>query len=1363
MKKIQINTLMKVPLIVAISTMGLMGGVTSHSKGFYVTPLNTESFKFDTVDLMGGNVVENRFDIGIGKKFHLLRTYNSNHRDKKYSFGNFTHNYDKKINQKRAYKKEHIASSLKNNPKIACEQGWEEIAPNVYLGKLEGLHAVFDKINKLCNVYDEYNNLKTTLVVKNKKSKQAISNNLKLLQKPDGTEVLFYKQKDGSWANALNAPLGFSEVDDGYKLVLDNGDIEIYGYDGRLEQIQSEEKMYTLFYKKDKLISVVDNFQHEMQFIYNKRGFIKKIISYDGTITLYKYNKNKQLNKVIYPDKRTERYVYDESKLVEVYRDDILVHSYTYDDKGRVDTLAGIKGSNPKNITYDKSAIEVEENGNVSTYNFLITHSQAKIDAVVDDENIAVTYAYDDNAQLLAVTDTLGVTRITEYDKNGLLKKEIDNAGTDKEIKIQTQYDEALRKPTIIEKSDKVTYHVYDDKGKVAYKVDTLVDDNGAVIQNKIEHTQYNDQGLVKAVEAGESKQKMDYDARGNTVKVEDHLGGIEKVTAYNKADLPVQSVDSDGKVTQIRYDVTGKVLEQKKDGKTTSTMKYDKQGRLITQTSADGVVSEFKYDDFGNIVETTDSSGERATYVYDDQNNLTLTQKYLHGKLIYKHAKEYDDKHRVIAEIDAYGKRMTYTYNTKGQKVQMTDAKGRSIHYEYDEIGKLAKVIDPNGGETNYEYDVKGHITNVVTPNGATFTYKYDGFGRLVEESNPDRGLTTYVYDAYDKLLSQTNTMIKSKTKTNAKGDAKRNNYDELGRITSTEYDDSSLNVYYTYNNKSELVKVTDASGSTSVIYDHENLLSQTQTIGTMDFSTAYTYTDAGKKASMTYPSGSKLSYVYNGKNEITNINLDGVTLLQNIKLKNGSITSYGYVDGGKHTREYDLNERLIKLSYPAYVEELDYDEVSNIISIVTDKNENQYNYDMLNRLTTYDNNATDYQYFTYDENGNRLSMQKAIDNMTNYIYQANTNILESLHNNKEGDSNYIYDDSGNIINDGSHTYGYDGRNRLVSVDSNVQYEYNYENQRVSKTVDGVTTYYVYDGHKLLGEYDQKGNAIKEYIYLEDTPIAVVSKEKTYMIYTDHLDTARRVVDNDGTVVWSWESSPYGESLPKGSFTLNLRFPGQYYDTETGHHYNINRDYNPVTGRYIQSDPIGFKGGVNTYAYAEANPVMKKDEMGLWASGLGGFFKLHQYVNNRVFGHTWKTRIFNTTTVDVDRQQAKSKSYLHAMRGYEPQSWAILKATNHVRSGFGMARYYINRGDGRRAYSTLGWVLHTLQDSTSPAHKYFKVWRGYSWYEWGMVLHARQESLTSQLNRGMWNSTRWVWHMFYYRLVPNPGQIFIF
>lgn len=95
----------------------------------------------------------------------------------------------------------------------------------------------------------------------------------------------------------------------------------------------------------------------------------------------------------------------------------------------------------------------------------------------------------------------------------------------------------------------------------------------------------------------------------------------------------------------------------------------------------------------------------------------------------------------------------------------------------------------------------------------------------------------------------------------------------------------------------------------------------------------------------------------------------------------------------------------------------------------------------------------------------------------------------MESIHSSREGITNYVYDDSGNIVEDGKYTYSYDGCNRLVGVDENVKYEYNYENQRVSKVVEGTITYYIYNGHKLLGEYDYKGNAIKEYFYLNDAP----------------------------------------------------------------------------------------------------------------------------------------------------------------------------------------------------------------------------------------------------------------------------------
>ena len=144
-------------------------------------------------------------------------------------------------------------------------------------------------------------------------------------------------------------------------------------------------------------------------------------------------------------------------------------------------------------------------------------------------------------------------------------------------------------------------------------------------------------------------------------------------------------------------------------------------------------------------------------------------------------------------------------------------------------------------------------------------------------------------------------------------------------------------------------------------------------------------------------------------------------------------------------------------------------------------------------------------------------------------------------------------------------------------------------------------TSYYVYDesGH-VIGEYDSNGNAIQEHIYLGDRPVAVVQGGSVGYVTADQLNTPRAVTDQSATLEWSWTSDPFGNGQPTGSLTYNLRFPGQYYDSETGHNYNYYRDYNPQTGRYLESDPFGLKAGINTYVYVEDMPLVLVDRFGL-------------------------------------------------------------------------------------------------------------------------------------------------------------------
>jgi RHS repeat-associated protein len=166
-------------------------------------------------------------------------------------------------------------------------------------------------------------------------------------------------------------------------------------------------------------------------------------------------------------------------------------------------------------------------------------------------------------------------------------------------------------------------------------------------------------------------------------------------------------------------------------------------------------------------------------------------------------------------------------------------------------------------------------------------------------------------------------------------------------------------------------------------------------------------------------------------------------------------------------------------------------------------------------------------------------------------------------------------------------------------------QYTYDALGRRTKKVVGGTTTLYLYDQNGLLiAEYDGSGNWQKDYLYLNGQPLTMIvanTPENVYYYHNDHLGTPQMMTDLTGTVVWAATYEPFGKvSITVEQITNNLRFPGQYYDSETGLHNNWHRDYNNVIGRYIESDPIGLRGEINVFVYALNNPVKVYDHRGL-------------------------------------------------------------------------------------------------------------------------------------------------------------------
>ena len=212
---------------------------------------------------------------------------------------------------------------------------------------------------------------------------------------------------------------------------------------------------------------------------------------------------------------------------------------------------------------------------------------------------------------------------------------------------------------------------------------------------------------------------------------------------------------------------------------------------------------------------------------------------------------------------------------------------------------------------------------------------------------------------------------------------------------------------------------------------------------------------------------------------------------------------------------------------------------------------------------------------------------------------------------------------------NDGKYTNTYWNNGRINTVTwvtgtttNTATYDINALGQRVRKatpsSVVGTRRFMYDEAGRLAGEYDSAGKLVQETVWLGDVPVATLRPKSgstttpiaidIFYVHADHLGTPRAITrPTDNKVVWSWENTEaFGNNLPNenpsalGTFSYNLRMPGQYFDQETGTFYNYFRDYDPSLGRYVQSDPIGLVGSVNTFAYVDEKPTKYIDASGL-------------------------------------------------------------------------------------------------------------------------------------------------------------------
>jgi RHS repeat-associated protein len=291
------------------------------------------------------------------------------------------------------------------------------------------------------------------------------------------------------------------------------------------------------------------------------------------------------------------------------------------------------------------------------------------------------------------------------------------------------------------------------------------------------------------------------------------------------------------------------------------------------------------------------------------------------------------------------------------------------------------------------------------------------------------------------------------------------------------------------------------------------------------------------------------------------------------------------------------------------------------------------------------------------------------------------------------------------------------------VQVGTNeTDYIYNALGQLIRKSGASGTTLIMYDeaGH-ILGEYTASGALIQGTVWMGDIPIATIQPNGTnisiYYVHTDHLGTPRKITrPYDNGLMWRWDLNTFGSLAPNsnpaglGTFTYNLRFPGQYSLNESGLFYNYFRDYDPTMGRYIESDPIGMNGSTaSTYAYTDNNSVNHADPLGLFTSDQHAAMSFEVLSNDPAMLPCLTEVITGSVMLDfLPGSQTVPFSYWHAMA--QPGQSAAAAETQ--------SNDFINEQIGKCNCRALGYALHTAQDSAAWGHHYK------TYYGWVGALH---------------------------------------
>jgi RHS repeat-associated protein len=575
-------------------------------------------------------------------------------------------------------------------------------------------------------------------------------------------------------------------------------------------------------------------------------------------------------------------------------------------------------------------------------------------------------------------------------------------------------------------------------------------------------------------------------------------------------------------------------------------------------------------------------------------------------------------------------------------QVLTHTDGKGQTTRLLRTARGSPSSRQDANGQRIRYEYDKSIRLTALVNENNAAYQFAYDASNRLIEEKRIDNLTRRFSYNLGGHLTRVDEIGYGERAERPQRSTEFER--DTIGRLLAKLNDDARQD--YTYDDGDRLLSIARLPTSIgkklgvseeTLTFEYDllgRLIKETTPQGALN----YEYDPLSNLTTLTLPTGQHLNHLYYGSGHLHQLNLDGLLisdmerddLHREVLCTQGKLTSwFGYDAMGRKSWQFAStmpaeklsqilnpgdNSLLVEHAQNPIHRRYEYDPAGELTRTLDKlRGEIKYEYEANGQLHSRDTGKlVDSEEFRYDAAANRLNFN------TSQFDQVKDNRIKRWR-----DQEYAYDAWGNLIEKRSgmsklQTFGYDCENRLVKAETLVNgklestgtYRYDSLGRRIGKTseINGQTDHkhFLWQGLRMLREETPWQSSLYVYEPGSYAPLARVDQQegeeekKLYYFHTDQIGTPLEMTDVDGSIVWQATYKAWGEveTFAINEVEQNLRFQGQYFDDETGLHYNTFRYYDPQVGRFITQDPIGLDGGMNLYRYVP-NPTAWIDPWG--------------------------------------------------------------------------------------------------------------------------------------------------------------------